>query len=55
MSFGGIVVENPQVDTTDRAQSNTTKDVDGGEILIFRSVEIERLNYRLPTASLVGD
>ena len=55
-----IDVAYDHVDTTDRAQSITTKDgaggagCGGGGILIFRSVEIECLNYRFPTPILVA-
>ena len=45
-SPGRIVVEGAQVDIIDYAQSNNTGGVGDNEILIFRCVEIESLNYR---------
>ena len=54
MSFGEIVVSNDHVATSDRAQSITAKIGTWG-ILIFRSADVERLNYRFAAESLVED
>ena len=54
VSFGEIVVSNDHVATSDRAQSITAKIGTWG-ILIFRSADVERLNYRFAAESLVED
>ena len=53
--FGEVDIPNAQVEQDDFAQSITSKVgyLSGRGVLIFRSIEIGCLNYRLPSASLV--